>query len=520
MPAARQPPAASSWPPAARPACAIHGDEDLLVTALRNLLENAVAYSPEKTRVLVSTRRAGPDAAEISVADQGIGIPERDLERIFERFYRVDPARSRATGGTGLGLAIVKHVIAAHGGTITVWSKEGAGSTFTIRLPLSARTSCRAGGTGQRPHRRPDGSTCQGGSQVTRVLVVEDEESFSDALSYMLRKEGFEVAVCPTGPDAIETFDRTGADLVLLDLMLPGLPGSEVCRSLRERSNVPVIMLTAKDSEIDKVVGLELGADDYVTKPFSSRELVARIRAVLRRRGETEEPLTSVMESGPVRMDVDRHVVTVRNSQVQLPLKEFELLEFLLRNAGRVLTRMQLIDRVWGSDYVGDTKTLDVHVKRLRAKVETDPANPAHIVTVRGPGLQVRARRLSPRARDPGAAVGRGGRVLALQRGLQVDQGGGRPLGELVDPAVVNHLDRHRVEEVQLLPAGAAGDDQPRVLQHPQVLHHAEPGHLDVRLELGERAAVPLEQPVQQAPPGRVRERLEHAVVVHSGHHK
>jgi two-component system response regulator RegX3 len=197
------------------------------------------------------------------------------------------------------------------------------------------------------------------------VLVVEDEESFSDALSYMLRKEGFEVAVCPTGPDALETFDRSGADLVLLDLMLPGLPGSEVCRNLRERSNVPVIMLTAKDSEIDKVVGLELGADDYVTKPFSSRELVARMRAVLRRRGDADEPAASILESGPVRMDVDRHVVTVRGGQVQLPLKEFELLEVLLRNSGRVLTRMQLIDRVWGADYVGDTKTLDVHVKRI-----------------------------------------------------------------------------------------------------------------------------------------------------------
>src|SRR5712691_6860740 len=229
---------------------------------------------------------------------------------------------------------------------------------------------------------------CQGDNEVTRVLVVEDEESFSDALSYMLRKEGFEVAVCPTGPDAIETFDRTGADLVLLDLMLPGLPGSEVCRTLRERSNVPVIMLTAKDSEIDKVVGLELGADDYVTKPFSSRELVARMRAVLRRRGESDEPVASIMESGPVRMDVERHVVTVRGDQVQLPLKEFELLEVLLRNAGRVLTRMQLIDRVWGADYVGDTKTLDVHVKRLRAKVEADSGSPGHIVTVRGLGYK------------------------------------------------------------------------------------------------------------------------------------
>ena len=226
---------------------------------------------------------------------------------------------------------------------------------------------------------------------MTRVLVVEDEESFSDALSYMLRKEGFEVSVCLTGPDALDAFDRNGADLVLLDLMLPGLPGTEVCRTLRQRSNVPVIMLTAKDTEVDKVVGLELGADDYVTKPFSSRELVARIRAVLRRQGDAEDPPTATLEAGPVRMDVDRHVVTVRGEQVQLPLKEFELLEVLLRNADRVLTRMQLIDRVWGVDYVGDTKTLDVHVKRLRAKIERDPANPRHIVTVRGLGYKFEA---------------------------------------------------------------------------------------------------------------------------------
>ena len=223
---------------------------------------------------------------------------------------------------------------------------------------------------------------------MTRVLVVEDEESFSDALSYNLRREGFEVAVCATGPDALETFDRTGADLVLLDLMLPGLPGSEVCRSLRERSSVPVIMLTAKDSEIDKVVGLELGADDYVTKPFSTRGLIARMRAVLRRRGDVEEVADSTLEAGPVRMDVERHVVSVRGETVQLPLKEFELLQVLLRNADRVLTRMQLIDRVWGADYVGDTKTLDVHIKRLRAKIETDPARPRHIVTVRGLGYK------------------------------------------------------------------------------------------------------------------------------------
>ena len=223
---------------------------------------------------------------------------------------------------------------------------------------------------------------------MTRVLVVEDEESFSDALSYMLGREGFEAVVAPTGPEALAEFDRAGADIVLLDLMLPGLPGTEVCRALRSRSNVPIIMLTAKDSEVDKVVGLELGADDYVTKPYSARELVARIRAVLRRRGDVEVPADGALEAGPVRMDVDRHVVAVDGESVALPLKEFDLLELLLRNAGRVLTRGQLIDRVWGSDYVGDTKTLDVHVKRLRAKIEPDPANPKHLVTVRGLGYK------------------------------------------------------------------------------------------------------------------------------------
>jgi two-component system response regulator RegX3 len=227
---------------------------------------------------------------------------------------------------------------------------------------------------------------------MTRVLVVEDEESFSDALSYMLRREGFEAVVTATGPDALDEFDRNGADVVLLDLMLPGLPGTEVCRALRSRSNVPIIMLTAKDGEIDKVVGLELGADDYVTKPYSARELVARIRAVLRRRGEVPAATgDGVLEAGPVRMDVERHVVAVAGSAVSLPLKEFDLLELLMRNAGRVLTRGQLIDRVWGSDYVGDTKTLDVHVKRLRAKIEPDPANPVHLLTVRGLGYKLEA---------------------------------------------------------------------------------------------------------------------------------
>src|SRR3954452_2760977 len=206
----------------------------------------------------------------------------------------------------------------------------------------------------------------------------------------MLRKEGFEVSVAATGTEAMTEFDRTGADIVLLDLMLPEMSGTEVCRQLRSKSHVPIIMVTARDSEIDKVVGLEIGADDYVTKPYSPRELVARIRAVLRRQlgVETGDLSPPTLAAGPVRMDVDRHVVTVAGDAVQLPLKEFELLELLLRNAGRVLTRGQLIDRVWGADYVGDTKTLDVHVKRLRSKVEPEPSAPRYIVTVRGLGYK------------------------------------------------------------------------------------------------------------------------------------
>jgi len=224
---------------------------------------------------------------------------------------------------------------------------------------------------------------------MVKILAVEDEASFSDALAYLLGREGFEVIVADTGSAAVEIFERQGADLILLDLMLPGLSGTEVCRQIRVKSNVPIIMLTAKDSEVDKVVGLELGADDYVTKPYSSRELVARIRAVLRRRGEaTEEVFDGILEAGPVRLDVERHIVTINSESVAFPLKEFELLEFLMRNSGRVLTRTQLIDRVWGSDYFGDTKTLDVHVKRLRAKIEKDPANPVFIQTVRGLGYK------------------------------------------------------------------------------------------------------------------------------------
>ena len=222
----------------------------------------------------------------------------------------------------------------------------------------------------------------------SRILVVDDDAALSEMLQIVLRQEGFETVRCATGSGALQNFRQSRPDLVLLDLMLPGLSGTEVCKALRQRSNVPIIMLTAKDAEIDKVLGLELGADDYVTKPYSSRELVARIRAVLRRRSEPEELVSATVQAGPVRMDIERHVVTVDGETVNMPLKEFELLEMLLRNAGRVLTRGQLIDRVWGSDYVGDTKTLDVHVKRLRSKIEPDPSDPRYLVTVRGLGYK------------------------------------------------------------------------------------------------------------------------------------
>lgn len=222
---------------------------------------------------------------------------------------------------------------------------------------------------------------------MTRILIIEDEESYREALSFMLSREGFDVAVAADGAAGLVEFDRGGADLVLLDLMMPGLPGTEVCRQLRARGNVAIVMVTARDAEVDKVVGLELGADDYVTKPFSHRELVARIRAVLRR-GQDQGLMPGVLDVDGVRMDVDRHTVSVDGTDVRLALREFELLELLLRNAGRVLTRGQLIDRVWGSDYVGDTKTLDVHVKRLRAKIEQDPSAPQRLVTVRGLGYK------------------------------------------------------------------------------------------------------------------------------------
>ncbi|HWL77733.1 response regulator transcription factor [Microbacterium sp.] len=224
---------------------------------------------------------------------------------------------------------------------------------------------------------------------MTRVLIVEDEPDLADPLAYLLRREGYDVEIAEDGPAGLTAYRERGADIVLLDLMLPGMPGTEVARQLRAGSNVPIIMLTAKDSEVDIVVGLELGADDYITKPYSSRELLARMRAVLRRMAALDADLDErVLTGGRVTLDVDRHTVAVDGREIAMPLKEFELLEVLMRNAGRVLTRGQLIDRVWGSDYFGDTKTLDVHIKRIRSRIEENPSEPKMLVTVRGLGYR------------------------------------------------------------------------------------------------------------------------------------
>ncbi len=224
---------------------------------------------------------------------------------------------------------------------------------------------------------------------MTRILLVEDESSLSEPLSFLLGREGFEVEIAEDGQLALDIFANGNFDIILLDLMIPKVPGNEVCRQIRTTSNIPIIMLTAKDTEVDKVVGLELGADDYVTKPYSTRELLARIKAVLRRNIKDEvQDNDGVIDIAGIRLDADRHTLHVQGALVAIPLKEFELLEYLMSNVGRVLTRGQLIDRVWGSDYYGDTKTLDVHIKRLRSKIEADPAEPVHLVTVRGLGYR------------------------------------------------------------------------------------------------------------------------------------
>ena len=343
-----------------------------------NLLDNAIKYSGPTQPVEIGAEIHG-DRVALMVRDHGIGIPTRDLERIFERFYRVDRARSRDTGGTGLGLAIVRHVAQAHGGDVTVELQRGR------RLPFSS----------------PGPDLQRGRTHVPRglvmadpplILVVDDEQSYRDALSIALQREGFLVETAADGPEAIARFDATRPALVLLDVMLPKISGVDVCRDLRSRSRVPIIMVTARNSEIDAVVGLEVGADDYVTKPFRLRELIAarpRRAAPRARVAMTTSPtapkcsMSATCGSTP---GATRCSCAVR--RCRLPLKEFELLELLMANAGRVLTRDVLIDRIWGPNYFGDTKTLDVHIKRLRSKLEADSARPTRIVTVRGVGYR------------------------------------------------------------------------------------------------------------------------------------
>ncbi len=349
----------------------VFGNEGQVMAAVSNLVANAVCPTASPTRPCWSPqgrRRHGRDLG----GRPGHRHPRRgarpDLRAVLPRRSRTTPLDGRHRTGAVHRQARRRHPRRRGPGLV------GGGSGLDLHPHAAPAPRAR--------------TTDAGGEPVTRVLVVEDEESYSDALAYMLRKEGFEVAIAADGNAALTEFERNGADIVLLDLMLPGLPGTEVCRQIRQTSHVPVIMVSAKDDEVDKVVGLELGADDYVTKPYSPRELVARIRAVLRR-GTEPDLAPATLEAGPVRMDVERHVVTVDGEEQRLPLKEFELLEMFLRNPGRVLTRGQLIDRVWGSDYVGDTKTLDVHVKRLRAKLEPDPGEPRYLVTVRGLGYKL-----------------------------------------------------------------------------------------------------------------------------------
>lgn len=226
---------------------------------------------------------------------------------------------------------------------------------------------------------------------MPKILVVDDEPTYRDTLAFNLRRDGFEVVTAADGIAALDAFTRAAPDLILLDLMLPGLSGIEVCNRVRAQSNVPIIMVTAKDDEVDKIVGLEVGADDYLTKPYSYRELVARIRAVLRRSASSasDDDLNEVLAVGRISMDTEAHVVTVAGDPVQMPLREFELLELFMRNPGRVLTRVQILDRIWGVDYIGDTKTLDVHVKRIRSRIEQDPAHPQALQTVRGLGYKL-----------------------------------------------------------------------------------------------------------------------------------
>ena len=363
----------------AQTALLVRGDERQLVSAVANLLDNAVKYSEPGSKVEVGASRSG-SWARIAVRDQGIGIPAKDLSG----------SSSASTGSTGP--AAGRPAAPGWG-----WRSSATSPPTTAATSSSAPARARAPPSpSASPWRPRDGAPMSLPVNDSRpmVLVVEDEESFVEALSLGLSREGFAVRVARDGAEALEQFEAERPDVVLLDLMLPRVSGIDVCRHIRARSSIPIIMVTAKDSEVDAVVGLEVGADDYVTKPYRLRELVARVRAVLRRATpgpeaeDDDEDSAEVLEVGDVTLDPGRHRVTVRDGEVALPLREFELLELLLANAGRVLTRDTLIDRIWGPNYVGDTKTLDVHVKRLRSKIEDNPSRPSRITTIRGLGYR------------------------------------------------------------------------------------------------------------------------------------
>ena len=362
------------------PDLAAKGDPTLLRQVMVGLLTNAFKHTPPPGTVTVRGRRDGETDVIMEVIDTGTGIPAAEIERVFERFYR--RAESRKHEGFGLGLAIARRMVDVMGGEIGATSVEGEGSTFWVRLPV-AQAEPDPG--------RMSGLTMSSG----RILIADDEPSVRDSVGYALAQEGFEVTPAADGDEAAEKLgDGIPFDLLILDIMMPGPSGLDICRDVRSRSAVPIIVLTAKDAEVDKVVGLEVGADDYVTKPFSVRELLGRVRAQLRRRELDRAPLAQAVqiEAGPVAIDLVRHVATVRGEPVNLTRSEFQLLRLLVGRPGEVFPRRQIMEELWQTEFDGDERACDVHISNLRQKVERDPQNPELVVTVRGVGYKFSGR--------------------------------------------------------------------------------------------------------------------------------